>query len=207
MKKAGKIALITVSSVVAAILIVVIVLCCVTVKPMKSFMDYSGVRVTTTTTALPDGTLMEKYKGKIDKGLKDTDFSIMHAMLEFVYSYGPEFETEEDEDGNTVNKKLTVEEARSVCAATSDSYMLELSYDSLKSFKVKKSSVSYNRLIMNVHTTDGELRWVTVYLYDSAKSGEGNPEFEDYRITPVRIRMNTSPLYIALGEINNAIMG
>lgn len=207
MKKAGKITLITVSSVLGAILIAVIILCCVTVKPLKSFKDYSEIYVTSSSRNLPDGAVKAKYKKKIDKNLDDAGFSVMHAMLEFVYSYGPEFVTEADEDGNTVRKEMTVNEARSACAATEDSYMLELRYDTMKTFKVDKETVSYNSLLMNVHTTDGELRWVNVYLYDRYMSGEGNPVFEDYRITPIRMRMNTSALYIALGEIEQELLG
>lgn len=207
MKKAGKITLITVSSVVAAILIAVIVLCCVTVKPLNSFKDYSEIYVTSSKQSLPDGAVKDKYKKKVDKNLDDAGFSIMHAMLEFVYSYGPEFVTEADENGNTVRKEMTVNEARSACAATENSYLLELRYDTAKTFKVGKETVSYNSLLMNVHTTDGELQWVNVYLYDRYMSGEGNPAFEDYRITPVRIRLNTSPLYIALGEIEQELLG
>ncbi|MDE7395591.1 MAG: hypothetical protein K2M95_05700 [Clostridiales bacterium] len=207
MKKAGKITLITVSSVVGAILIAVIILCCVTVKPLKSFKDYSEIYVTSSTQSLPDGAVKTKYKKKIDKNLDDAGFSVMHAMLEFVYSYGPEFVTEKDEDDNTVRKEMTVNEARSACAATANSYMLELRYDTMKTFKVKKETVSYNTLIMNVHTTDGELHWINVYLFDRYMSGEGNPAFEDYRITPIRMRMNTSALYIALGEIEQELLG
>ena len=101
-----------------------------------------------------------------------------------------------------MNKEVTVNEARAACVATDDSYMLELEFSQPKTFKVKKSTVEYDRLIMNVKSTDGELRWVTVYLYLNSKVGlENNPESQDYRIVPIRMRMNTSPLYIALGEI------
>ena len=117
-------------------------------------------------------------------------------------NYGPEFEKTKNADDETVNKEVTVNEARAACAATDDSYMLELEFSQPKTFKVKKSTVEYDRLIMNVKSTDGELRWVTVYLYLNSKVGlENNPESQDYRIVPIRMRMNTSPLYIALGEI------
>lgn len=204
MKKAGKIALITVSSVVGAILIAVIVLCCVTVRPLKSFADYEEVRISTTTVTLPNVSEMtdKSYKNKVDKNLKKTGFSVMHAMLEFVYSYGPEFVTEKDDDGNTVNKAVTVSEAQAAAAATENSYLMEFKYGKLRTFKVKKSSIQYDRMLLNVHTTNGELQWVTLYLYDSSKTGGvNNPEHDDYRVYPVRVRMNTSPLYIALGEI------
>ncbi len=204
MKKKVKIPVIVLSSVLGAILITVIVLCSVIMRPMKSFSDYSAVRLTTSAATLPSGNLTGNadYKAKIDKNLKKTGFSVMRATLEFVGNYGPEFEKTKDENDKTVNKELTVNEARAACAATEDSYMLELEFASTKTFKVKKETVEYDRLIMNVKSTDGELRWVTVYLYLNSKVGlENNPESQDYRIVPVRMRMNTSPLYIALGEI------
>lgn len=205
MKKKVKIPVIVLSSVLGAVLITVIVLCSVIMRPMKSFSDYSAVRVTTASASLPNGNLTgnAEYKSKIDKNLiKKTGFSIMHATLEFVGNYGPEFEKTKNADDETVNKEVTVNEARAACVATDDSYMLELEFSQPKTFKVKKSTVEYDRLIMNVKSTDGELRWVTVYLYLNSKVGlENNPESQDYRIVPIRMRMNTSPLYIALGEI------
>ena len=47
MKKKVKIPVIVLSSVLGAVLITVIVLCSVIMRPMKSFSDYSAVRVTT----------------------------------------------------------------------------------------------------------------------------------------------------------------
>ena len=209
MKKAGKISLIVVSSVVGAILIAGIILGCIIVRPMKSFTDYSEIYVTTSSSsqALPDVSLKEKYKGKLDKELKGTGFSVLRAMLEFAYSYGPEFLTETNEDGETVRVARTIAEARSACAATSSSYMLELHYDDLKTFTVQKETISYNTLVMNVHTTDGELRWVNLYLFNRYMNGANDPDAEEYFVTPVRVRMNTSSLYIALGEIERALLG
>lgn len=201
MKKRVKIPLIVASSVVGAILIAVIILCAITVYPMKSFMDYSAVRVTTSERALPNETLRTDFKSKIDKNLKNTGFSVMHATLEFVGSYGPEFVTEKDEDDKTVRKEMKISEAKEACAATEDSYKFELEFATVKTLTVGKEKVSYDRLVMNVKTTDGELRWVTVYPYLSSMDGTVSPESDEYRVNPVRMRMNTSPLYIALGEI------
>ncbi|MDE6398285.1 MAG: hypothetical protein K2L51_03095, partial [Clostridiales bacterium] len=61
MKKKVKIPVIVASSVVGAILIAVIVLCSVSVRPLKSFMDYRTVRVSTTENTLPDGALTTIY--------------------------------------------------------------------------------------------------------------------------------------------------
>lgn len=204
MKKRVKIPVIVFSSVVGAILIAVIVLCSITVRPLKQFMDYQSARVTTGEYTLPNVPLSDPngaYKGKLDKNLKKTGFTVMHATLEFVGNYGPEFVTEKNDEGKTVNKKVTVSEAQAACAASADAYKLELEFDSEKTFKVGKTEVSYDRLVMQVKNTDGELRWATVYLYLSRLDGAQNEESEDYRIVPVRMRMNTSPLYIALGEI------
>ena len=212
MKKAGKITLIVVSSIVAAILIAGIILGCIIVRPMKGFTDYSEIYVTNAASQrLPDGPLKDKYKGKIDKAVKKTGFSVLRAMLEFAYSYGPEFLTEVNEDGETVRVARKKSEVYSACAATSDSYMLELQFggknDPLKTFSVGKETIAYNTLVMNVHTTDGELRWVNLYLFDQYMDGENDPKAEEYYVTPIRVRMNTSSLYIALGEIEREILG
>ncbi len=208
MKKKVKIPLIVGSSVIGAILVVVIVLCAVTVRPMKSFMDYETVRVTTGKHELPNDTLKRNFKSKIDKNLKKTGFSVMHATLEFVGNYGPEFVTEKDEDDKTVRKEITVAEAKNAVAAGENSYKLELAFAEEKVFKVGKERVTYDRLLMNVQTTEGELRWVEIYLYRSVMDGTVSNESTEYRVTPIRVRMNTSPLYIALGEIaSDAIWG
>ena len=164
-------------------------------------MDYRTVRLTTTEYSVPDGALTGEYKSKIDKNLKKTGFNLMHATLEFVGSYGPKFVTEKDEDGKTVNREITIETAKTECAATENSYKLELEFDDVKTLKVGKSEVKFDSLVMNVKTSDGELKWQTIYLYLSEMDGAATHESEDYRVTPVRMRMNTSPLYIALGEI------
>lgn len=204
MKRKVKIPVIVISSVVAAVLIAVIVLCSITVRPLKSFMNYDTARVTTADYTLPSGATSsaDAYRGKIDKNLKKTGFTVMHATLELVGSYGPKFEKVKDEDENEwVRNELTIDEARTAAAATENSYMLELEYAAVRTYKVGKEKIAYDRALMNVHTTDGELQWVTVYLYESRLDGAVNPEAQEYRITPVRLRMNLSPLYIALGEI------
>ena len=208
MNKKAKITLITVGSVVAAIVIAVIVLCCVTVKPMSDFMDYDTVRITPYSgTDLPDGSVRKEYKDKLDKALEDTSFSVMHAMLEFVGSYGPKFATAEDGDGNETRTALTVEGARSACAATENSYKLEFEFTKEKTYDVDGEKVAYDRMMMNVTSTDGEVRWVRIYLYLSSRDGVLDPENDDYRVNPILVRMNTSDLFIALGEIENKIAG
>lgn len=201
MKKKVKIPVIVVSSVVAAILICVIVLCSVMVRPLKGFMDYETVRLTSAEMSVPDGALTTDYDAQMKKSLKKTGFSLMHATLEFVGSYGPEFVTEKDENDKTVKREITIAEARSECAATENSYKLEFEYAKEKTYKVGKTAVKYDRMMMNVVTTDGEIRWATIYLYLSKYDGAINPEADEYRIVPVRVRMNTSALYITLGSV------
>lgn len=204
MKKAVKIPIIVVSAVVALILIAVIVMCAITIRPMKNFMDYDTVWVTTTEHTLPDVPLSDpdgKYRGEIDKNLKKTGFSVMHATLEFVGSYGPEFVTEKDADDKDVKVEKTVSQAISACAATDSSYKLQLHFPEARTIEVEGETVKFDNLVMNVASTGGELRWVTVYLYLDEFNGAQNQESYDYRITPIKLRMNTSPLYNTLGTI------
>ncbi len=205
MKNKVKIPVIVVSSVVAAILVLVIILCSVSVRPFKNFMDYETVRINSadmsnSSMSLPSETVKQKYGSKLNAGLKSTGFSLMHAALEFVGSYGPKFQTVE-EDGKTVNKEVTIDAARNACASTESSYRLELEFDSVKELKVKGTVVKFDRLIMNVKSTSGEIRWQYVYLYESKFEGAQNPESLEYTIVPVMIRMNTSKLYNAIYEI------
>ena len=202
MKKRVKIPLIVVSSVVGLILLAVIIMCSISIRPLKEFNDYSTVRISAyNKNSPPDGTVTDEYKDKLDKNFKDAGFSVMAATLEFVGSYGPEFDTEEV-DGEEQVRKIKVSDAFNECRATENSYMLELEFATTKTYKVDKTEISYNRLIMNVKSTDGEIKWVKIYLYDYNMNGaEGSAASDDYRITPIKLRMNTSPLYIALGEI------
>lgn len=208
MKKKAKISLIVTSSVVGAILIAVIILCCITVKPLNAFMDYDSVYITNSEGTLPSGTISGKYKDKLDEALEDTSFSVMHAMLEFVGSYGPEFVMTKDEDDNEVKSALTVDEAREACKATEDSYMMEFVFDCdpdyMREYKVDGESVKYDRMIMNVKNSGGEVHWVRIYLYRSDYDSK-NPETSSYRVNPVRVRMDTTDLFIALGEMVKAI--
>lgn len=202
MKKQVKIPLIVTSSVVGAILVAVIVLCCITIKPLQEFRDYDWVEVYTQDGEIPSGALGETYKDTLNKNLDKTNFSVMRATLELAGSYGPKFVTTEDEDGNVVHKELTIAAARNEAAATDSSYKLEFCFEKERTLTVEKETIAFDRAMMNVHTTDGELKWVTLYLYRSAMDGVvGYYEAEEYRVTPIRMRMNTSPLYIALGEI------
>lgn len=203
MKKRVKIPLIVVSSVVGAILIAVIIMCSIVIRPLQSFTDYSTVRITANTgNPPPDGTVTAQYKDKINKNFKSAGFSVMAATLEFVGSYGPKFETVKNDDGKEEIRNITIAQARNECAATEDSYKLELEFATTKTYTVGKSVVSYNRLMMNVKSTSGEIKWVNIYLYDYNMDGlQGSAEGDDYRVTPIKLRMNTSPLYIALGEI------
>ena len=202
MNKTAKKVTIAVGVPVGAVLIAIIVLCCVSISPMKSFMDYDKINVTASDIGypLPNEGLKSEFGKKIDDNLNNK-FSVMHAMLEFVYKYGPEFITVKDDDGNTVAKEVTITDAKNAVAATSDSYKIELVYGETKTFEVEGKKIKYDTLLMNVKNTESELRWVTVYLYESKYDGTQNVESEEYRVTPFRMRMNTTPIYRALGEI------
>lgn len=210
MKAKAKIPLIIVASVVGAILVAVIVLCSVSVRPLKPFTDYSHVRVETAQAAsgLPD--LSDAQLADLNKGLKKTGFSVMHALLEFVYSYSPKFETMDDPNSTAkkppqVKRELTFSEVKARTKATDTQFVLEFWYDTEQTIKVEKETVRFDRMRMNVATTDGEVHKIYVYPYlDAMTFGEGNPAVQDYRITPIVLRLNTSPLYITLGEIKNA---
>ena len=202
MTKAAKKVTIAVGVPVAAVLIAIIVLCCVSISPMKSFMDYDKINVTSSDIGypLPNEGLKNEFGKKIDENL-NKKFSVMHAMLEFVYKYGPEFVTVKNDDGDTVVKEVTISEAKSAVSATSNSYKIELTYNETKTFEVEGKKIQYDTLLMNVKNTESELRWVTVYLFESKYDGTQNVASEEYRVTPFRMRMNTTPLYLALGEI------
>lgn len=204
LKKQVKIPVIVLSSVVGAVLIAVIVMACVVVRPLNSFMAYDNIRVSASQGDLPNGSLMNKdndYKQTIDTNLKKTGFSVLRACMELVYSYGPKFETATDDDGKEYNVEVTIAEAKNACNATSDAYKLQLEFETMQTFTVDKTEIQYDRVIMRVKNTESELAWVTVYLYRSDMDGVQSVEAEDYRVTPILMRMNTTPLYLALGTI------
>ena len=207
MKKVAKTVTIAVAVPVAVILIAIIILSCITISPMKSFMDYKTINVTTSGIGtIPNEGLKNEYGDKVNKNL-NKKFTVMHAMLEFVYNYGPEFVTEKDENDKTVVKEVTISDAKNAVVATSESCKIELIYNETKTFEVDGTEIKYDTLLMNVKNTQSELRWVTIYLYESKYDGTYNVDSEEYRVKPFRIRMNTTPIYLALKEIDTELGG
>ena len=201
LKKQVKIPVIVLSAVVGAILIAIIVMASVVIRPMKPFMEYDMVYAETADTQIPNGTLLSEHKQTVDTNLKKAGFSVLRASMEFVYSYGPKFETAKDADGNEYDVELTIAQAKSKCNATADAYRFELGFNTMHTFTVNKTEVQFDTLVMQVKNTGSELEWITVYLYRSDLDGAQSVEAEDYRVKPILMRMNTTPLYLALGEI------
>lgn len=204
MTKKVKLPIIITGSIAAAILIAVIVLCFVTVSPVKPFYDYDSVAILGTDgNRLPD--LSDEQQATFDKGLKDTDFSVMHAWMEFVYVFSPKFETVKDDNDKDVKKELTYSEMLSAATTNDTTYLLTFYYDGLRTYTVEKEDVVFDTMIMQVYTTSGEVQRIKLYLYDSTVAGHESPESEDYRITPVLVRANLTKLYTALDQITGKV--
>lgn len=205
MKKRFSISLIVVASVVAAVLLTVLILGLIPIRPFRPFADYRTVVISS---SAKDnwGELSDEHKKKFDEGLKKTKFSVLHATFEGVFRYGPRFEVHEETNADgkktDVVTELTYAQMVERTGASGDRYALEFVYSAPRTLKVKKETVSYDRLRVLITSSNGEVHNVTLYpyLYDMTY-GEGNAAVQEYRIKPVVVRANPSRLYIALGEI------
>lgn len=151
-------------------------------------------------------------QSKIRNALAEMDFSVMNAILQWNWDYSYNFVR--NESGDKIN--MTAEAIDGV-SASSGEYMVEYVYslanivdgevdlNSVHSLKVDGETVYFDRvkvLIPNTAGSVGEIR-LYPYIYDRVKNRTANDgiTYEQYKITPIRVRANTSRTYAELGEI------
>ncbi|MCH5155930.1 MAG: hypothetical protein J1F69_04915 [Clostridiales bacterium] len=211
----ANIAVIIIAAVTALILIAIAVMCAVRVDPLD------GIKA-------PDSKKSEHYElydlgsstplemtsstqSKIRTALGNMDFSIMNAVLQGNWDYSYNFVR------NSSDKKitLTADEIKDK-TATEKEYMVEFVYvNSVVDGTLKKSlaqkievdgeTVYFDRLKVLIGNTDnsvGEIyMYPYIYEYATNKVAEDGVRYEKYRITPVKVRANTTETYKALAKI------
>lgn len=211
----ANIAVIIVAAITALILIAIAVMCAVRVDPLDKI-------------AAPDAKKSEQFnlydlnsstplvtnssaQSKIRTALSTMDFSVMNAVLQWNWDYSYNFVR--NSDGKKIT--MTAEEVKNK-TATSDEYMVEYVYvSSVVNGKLNKSlahkievdgeTVYFDRLkvlIGNTENSVGEI-YMYPYIYEYATNmvAEDGVRYETYKITPVKVRANTTEAFLALGKI------
>lgn len=204
-----------VAGITALILIVIAVLCLVRVNPMSNIaspdesksecyelydLDSSTSLTNTSTTG-----------SKIRAALGSMDFNIMNALIQWHWDYS--FNFERNSSGDLITK--TAADIKAV-SADADRYMVEFVYTNAtkngeldksiaKSVNVDGEVIYFDRLkvlIGNTNNNVGEIE-LYPYVYDRVTNRAANDglAYETYKITPIKIRANTTAAYKALGEI------
>lgn len=196
MKKPVKLSIIIVSSVLAAVLITVLTLSFINVNPLKRLPDNYSVYV------YEQENVRKPYNdatvAKVKEGINDSSFSVMHALLEYRYSYSFKFV---EADGERV-KLYGKDNIEGYLKPGDGKYMLEFVYTAPQSVKVGKETVTFDHVRMLVSDMSGEIERVEMVFYEYNKL-YGDPADEYYYATPVYTWMATSKLYAALGTLDD----
>ncbi len=188
-----KIPVIVLSAIIGLIVVAVIVLSCVRINPLKDFASYDTVIVTDEKGSNLGYCVDASEKKDFDKALKK-GYTVMHALMEFVYSYKPKFATK---DGEKETK--TIDEAKQAVTDTATNYVVRLNFEKTKSIKVEDEKVTFDTVIFSVYSTANEIQTITVYAFEDY--GEQNHSDDEYFVTPIKVRANLTPLYNVLTKI------
>ena len=219
--KKANIAVIIVAAITALLLIAIAVMCAVRVDPLDKVnapdskkSEYYELYDLDSSTPL---TTTASAQSKIRAALSTMDFSVMNAVLQWNWDYSYNFVR------NSADNKITMtaEEIKNKFA-TSTQYMVEYVYVSsvvngkfdksiAKKIEVDGETVYFDRLKVLIGNTDnsvGEIYlYPYIYEYATNKSAEDGVRYETYKVTPVKVRANTTEAFSALQkivtEINN----
>lgn len=201
MNKKLKLSVIIVGSLVAAVAICALILGLIPVNPIKRLPE--NYSVTVGTTAYEQLPLNDDAQTKLDEGIAQNKFSVLHALLEYKYSYGFKFRTQKNDDGEKERIRYYSGDIRDIKAA-SGSYLLTFAYSAPVTIKVQGETLEFDRVKMTVRDMQGEIGKVEVVFYLNDKI-EGSPVDEYYYVNPVEVNMATSKLYAALQEIEESL--
>lgn len=216
--KKANIAVAIVVGIAALILVAIAVLSAVHVDPLDKVKKpnsdsaeyYELYDLNTTAPLMTNGGV----QSKIRTALGDMDFSVMSAMLQWKWDYSYNFSRNSEDEKVT----LTASEVRAKAPAASE-YMVEIVYapgveggeitSAAQSLKVDGETVYFDRLkivIGNTNGTVGEI-YLYPYLYEYATNevADDGLTYQAYRVTPVKVRANTTKTYNALAEIVTAV--
>lgn len=203
MKKKVALPIVITAGAVAAILIAILTLSLIYVNPFKSMLGgYDSVEVynMSATYPYPNTELSSK---EVDKGIDDTKFSVMHAILEGRFAYAPKFKTVKNEDGDKERVSLNTTEIHAVAADTTR-YMMLFSYNTPKTIRVQGEDVTFDRAKIKIYDTAGEVEKIEVYayMYDSVTLTPLDPY---YSIDVIEIYTTTSKLVNVLSDYANLL--
>lgn len=219
--KKANIAVIIIAAVTALILIAIAVMCAVRVDPLDGVnspdsqkTEYFDLYDLDSSSPL---TLNSSAQSKIRTALGGMDFSVMNAVLQWNWDYSYNFVR--NSNGDKI--KLTAGEISDKRPSSSE-YMVEYVYTNsvvngeldtslAQKLEVDGETVYFDRLKVLIGDTQnsvGEI-YMYPYLYEYAtnKAADDGARYEEYRVTPVKVRANTTDAYKALAtivtEINN----
>lgn len=213
-KKANIIVAIVVG-IAALFLIAVAVLCAVRVDPLDKVAapkESKGERYEIYDRGSSSPLVAEKsVQSKIRSALSGMDFSVMNAVLQWNWDYSYNFSRNSDGDKIMMTADDVVAKTGSA-----DEYMIEYVYENAtvdgeldkskaKSLEVDGETVYFDRLKVVIGDTEnsvGEI-YLYPYIYERAtnKIAGGGVPYSTYRITPVKVRANTTSAYAALADI------
>ncbi len=206
--------------IVAIIAVAVLVLSLIKVDPFETtFGGYSEAWLWV------DGSpYASKVEGDVDftektieDGLATTKFSVMQSILEGRLGYKPRFQT------NTDGEKVTID-AETIISYSQESgtYMLKFFYDDMKTIEVDGEGIDFDRVILIVSESNGEIREMTCIPYcnecvynESYELNNEESEFvhkkdergdiihtghDNYKAPVLTVKMITSKLMNALDE-------
>ncbi|MDE7405664.1 MAG: hypothetical protein K2M89_02170 [Clostridiales bacterium] len=211
----ANIAVIIVAAITALLLIAIAVMCSVRVDPLDGLktpdsnkseryelydLDTSAPLMTTS-----------KAQSKIRAALGTMDFSVMNAVLQWNWDYSYNFAR------NSEGKKITLTASEiNEKTATAKEYMIEYVYaDAVVNGELNKSlahklevdgeTIYFDRVKVLIGNTDnsvGEIYlYPYVYEYATNQAAEDGVRYQSYKITPVKVRANTTEAYKALAKL------
>ncbi|MDE7107782.1 MAG: hypothetical protein K2O39_05605 [Clostridiales bacterium] len=211
----ANIAVIIVAAITALLLIAIAVMCSVRVDPLdglkapdaKKSERYELYDLDSSDRLVPTS----KAQSKIRTALGQMDFSVMNAVLQWNWDYSYNFAR------NSEGKKITMSASEiNEKTSTSNEYMVEYVYaDSVVNGELDKSlaqkltvdgeTIYFDRVKVLIGDTDnavGEIYlYPYIYEYATNQAAEDGVRYQSYKITPVKVRANTTETFNALKNI------
>ncbi|MCI8613161.1 MAG: hypothetical protein HFE48_05660 [Clostridia bacterium] len=203
MKKKIALPVIITSACIAAVLVAVLVLSLISVNPMTSLLGgYRDVVVYKPgeTSAQP---MTEKAREALDKEIKGTEFSVMHAILEGRFAYGVKFQTQENDKGEKERVTLNPAAILLLEHTQKENYILEFRFAEVKTVKVQGEEVEFDCAKAVIFDTNGEIEKISVYPYLYSKVTVLDDEH--YRAPALEIWSTTSSLCALLNDYDSLI--
>lgn len=199
---------------IVALAVAIVVLCFVKVDPvLDNFGGYDRIALLGASNAYEVPDITEGGENitaaALENGLKESGFSIMHAMLEGKYSYGLKLKTEENEDGEKVESTITASEIASYSAIEGE-YVIKLYYSKVNTITVGGKEIKYDTVLIRVNESNGEVADMECVPYLSANIDNSIPDdkpnengvvgSEYYETNILLVKMNTSKMMIDIEE-------